>query len=301
LKEGALDLVVSSTRDAVMMVEAGASEVSEEIILGAIRVGHEANLEVIALQDEIVAEIGKPKRSVELPQADEGVRREVAKFLEGKLEEILAAVNKEERERSLGERREELLERLVSLSGAVNEDELQAEIAHVERLLDLARRAQMRPDAKMEALLDIIAQVCQREGNPTTKFLIFTEFIATQKALQQMLEGIGYRVAIINGKQKLDQRIGARQDFAADAQVLVSTDAGGEGIDPAAEFGPLVGAGEPAERGLADLGGGQVAVTHRLEERDCRGPGLRRRHGLRRGDRGESERDDACDDADHSW
>ena len=112
LKEGALDLVVSSTRDAVMMVEAGASEVSEEIILGAIRVGHEANLEIIALQDEIVAEIGKPKRSVELPQADEGVRREVAKFLEGKLEEILAAVNKEERERSLGERREELLERL---------------------------------------------------------------------------------------------------------------------------------------------------------------------------------------------
>ncbi len=66
LKESVLDLVVSSTRDAVMMVEAGASEVSEEMILGAIRVGHEANLEIIALQDEIVAEIGKPKRSVEL-------------------------------------------------------------------------------------------------------------------------------------------------------------------------------------------------------------------------------------------
>jgi superfamily II DNA or RNA helicase len=126
---------------------------------------------------------------------------------------------------------QELLDRLMSLSGAVNEDELQAEIAHVERLLDLARRAQMMPDAKMEALLDIIAQASQREGNPKTKFLIFTEFIATQKALQQMLEGIGYRVAIINGTQNLDQRIAARQDFAGEAQMLVSTDAGGEGIN----------------------------------------------------------------------
>src|SRR4030042_4276813 len=52
LKESALDLVVSSTRDAVMMVEAGASEVSEEIVLGAIRVGHEANLEVSPLRGD---------------------------------------------------------------------------------------------------------------------------------------------------------------------------------------------------------------------------------------------------------
>ena len=112
LKESKLDLVVSSVRDAVVMVEAGANQVSEETILGAIRLGHEANLELIALQDEMVAEVGRPKRPPTVVQIEEGVRQAVAGFVEGKLAEILAAVNKEERERALGERREELLERL---------------------------------------------------------------------------------------------------------------------------------------------------------------------------------------------
>ncbi len=111
LKESQLDLVVSSTRDAVMMVEAGASGVAEEVVLGAIRAGHETNLEIIALQDEIVAEVGKPKKAVIIPQIGEEVRRDIAKYVEGKLDEIIAAVNKEERERSIGERRDELLER----------------------------------------------------------------------------------------------------------------------------------------------------------------------------------------------
>jgi len=61
MAESRLDIVVGSTRDAVVMVEAGASEVAEERILEAIRLGHEANLETIALQDELVALCGRPK------------------------------------------------------------------------------------------------------------------------------------------------------------------------------------------------------------------------------------------------
>jgi len=61
MAESRLDIVVGSTRDAVVMVEAGASEVAEEKILEAIRLGHEANLETIALQDELVALCGRPK------------------------------------------------------------------------------------------------------------------------------------------------------------------------------------------------------------------------------------------------
>jgi polyribonucleotide nucleotidyltransferase len=112
LKDSEIDLIVSSTGEAVMMVEAGATGVSEELILNAIRAGHEANQEIIALQSEIIRDFGKEKMSVTKPEVGEDVRKEVAKFLEGKLEEIVAAVNREERDRALGERREELLERL---------------------------------------------------------------------------------------------------------------------------------------------------------------------------------------------
>ena len=124
-----------------------------------------------------------------------------------------------------------VLDDLLSVSGIVDEAGLSKEIAVIEHLLDLARRARLGHDAKMVALLDIIDQVCRREGNPRTKFLIFTEFVATQGVLRQMLEGMGYQVAIINGRQKLNERIVARQAFAGDAQFLVSTDAGGEGIN----------------------------------------------------------------------
>ncbi len=72
MAESQLDIVIGSTRDAVVMVEAGASGVSEETILEAIRLGHEANLETIALQDEMVALVGRPKLEVPpyVPPAD---------------------------------------------------------------------------------------------------------------------------------------------------------------------------------------------------------------------------------------
>ncbi len=61
LKESDLDLVVSSTRERVIMVEAGANGVSEEIFLEAVKLAHEANQKLIQVQDELVKELGKPK------------------------------------------------------------------------------------------------------------------------------------------------------------------------------------------------------------------------------------------------
>ncbi len=112
LKESQLELVVASTRDAIIMVEAGANEVSEELMLGALRFGHEANQELIALQDEIVAAEGKPKMPAVLKKVEEEVRQAVANFVEGKMGEILSSTVKEEREEAIGERREEIVERL---------------------------------------------------------------------------------------------------------------------------------------------------------------------------------------------
>lgn len=61
MEESQLDLVVAGTKDGVAMMEAGASELSEELVLGAMRLAQEENLKIIQFQENIVTEIGKPK------------------------------------------------------------------------------------------------------------------------------------------------------------------------------------------------------------------------------------------------
>ncbi|MDE2836310.1 MAG: polyribonucleotide nucleotidyltransferase [Chloroflexota bacterium] len=68
LAAGKLDLTIAGSRDAVIMIEAGANEVSEEVVLEALRVGQENNVKVIGLQDQIVAEVGRPKTEVVLAE-----------------------------------------------------------------------------------------------------------------------------------------------------------------------------------------------------------------------------------------
>ncbi|MXY44664.1 MAG: polyribonucleotide nucleotidyltransferase [Dehalococcoidia bacterium] len=59
--ESTLDLVVAGSRDGVLMMEAGASEVSDEMVLDAIKLAQDTNLQLIELQDEIVEAVAKPK------------------------------------------------------------------------------------------------------------------------------------------------------------------------------------------------------------------------------------------------
>ncbi|MBI2855269.1 MAG: polyribonucleotide nucleotidyltransferase [Chloroflexi bacterium] len=66
LNESQLDLVVAGARDAVVMVEAGATEVSEEVILEAVRLGQSINGELVELQQELISLAGKPKMSIAL-------------------------------------------------------------------------------------------------------------------------------------------------------------------------------------------------------------------------------------------
>ena len=62
--ESTLSMVIGGTRDAIIMVEAGSNEVSEEVILEAIRRAQEANAEIIGLIEELVAQVGQPKLEV---------------------------------------------------------------------------------------------------------------------------------------------------------------------------------------------------------------------------------------------
>lgn len=80
-----LDLVIAGTEDAVMMVEAGAKEVSEEIMLAAIKRGHQVIKELVGFQKEIIAEVGLPKREIVLYQPNPQIDQEVREYATQKL------------------------------------------------------------------------------------------------------------------------------------------------------------------------------------------------------------------------
>ena len=63
------------------------------------------------------------------------------------------------------------------------------------------------------------------------KVLIFTEFIPTQAMLAEFLGNRGFSVACLNGSLNLDERQDVQRAFSDEAQVLISTDAGGEGLN----------------------------------------------------------------------
>ena len=89
IQEGSLDLVVSGTRDAVIMVEAGAGEVSERVLLEALRRGQEVNLELVELQEEIVRKFGKPKMSFDAPpKPSADLESELASLVERRVEDL---------------------------------------------------------------------------------------------------------------------------------------------------------------------------------------------------------------------
>ena len=89
LQNGDLDLVVAGTKDGVMMVEAGASEVSETQVAEAIAFAFEAMQPAIALQQELAEKVGVTKQEYTLNLPDESIQTEVDTWLEGKLGEDL--------------------------------------------------------------------------------------------------------------------------------------------------------------------------------------------------------------------
>ncbi len=106
------------------------------------------------------------------------------------------------------------------------------EAERVRYLLGLARAVEFEEnDAKALKLLEIIQTIRMEEMNPEVKILIFTEFVATQKMLQKFLEERGFSVCILNGSMSLEERLKAQRSFAKKAQILISTDAGGEGLN----------------------------------------------------------------------
>lgn len=123
------------------------------------------------------------------------------------------------------EMEESLEEALTVLSAGISEEKKQ-----LEQLLALAKQAQLQfTDAKAEELAEILRMLSTQEKD--VKIIIFTEFVMTQNFIQAMAEARGFSTVLINGKMSIEERNVALRQFRLEKNILISTDAGGEGIN----------------------------------------------------------------------
>ncbi|AAW39716.1 polyribonucleotide nucleotidyltransferase [Dehalococcoides mccartyi] len=113
LEQSQMDLVVVSTRKAVVMIEAGSKEIPEDLMIKAIEFAHQANQELIDLQDEIRAKLGKEKLPVPVLEIPEEVKAAVAAFVKGRVNEALSHQDKTLRENAVEALQSELVEALA--------------------------------------------------------------------------------------------------------------------------------------------------------------------------------------------
>lgn len=108
LAKSQLDLVVAGTKDAVMMVEAGAQEVSEDLMVQAIKLGHEAIQPIVALQQELIQKVGVTAQKYELVLPDPAIEEKISSFLVEKLGESVRNANVKERQETLNQLKDDI-------------------------------------------------------------------------------------------------------------------------------------------------------------------------------------------------
>ena len=92
-----MNLTVAGTKEAIMMVEAGAEEVPESIMLDAILFAHEEIKKIVEFIDEIIAEVGKPKQEIELYTVPEEIDQAVRAYAVDKMKTAIQTQDKQER------------------------------------------------------------------------------------------------------------------------------------------------------------------------------------------------------------
>lgn len=167
-EKSTIDLAVAGTKYAINMVEAGAKEVSEEEMLEALYVGHDAIKKLVAFQEEIISEVGKEKREVELYHVDESIDREVRDKYETLIRKAVSIEKKQDRYDKIDEYRQQAITDFESKTYD-NSEELNRAIKQVKEIVheieaDEVRRLivedKIRPDGrKINELRPLDSQV----------------------------------------------------------------------------------------------------------------------------------------------
>ncbi|MEO7216963.1 MAG: polyribonucleotide nucleotidyltransferase, partial [Gemmatimonadaceae bacterium] len=97
LQHSEMDIVVAGSEDSIVMVEGGAIEVGEDDILGAITVGHKGIKELIAMQEELLADTRQPKMTWTKPEVPAALTKAANKLAQGKIAEAINQADKHSR------------------------------------------------------------------------------------------------------------------------------------------------------------------------------------------------------------
>ncbi|MBI4283341.1 MAG: polyribonucleotide nucleotidyltransferase [Chloroflexi bacterium] len=196
LADSQLDLVVASTKEKVVMLEAGAQEASETTVFQAIQFAHQANQDIIELQKQIQQACGQPK--VEAPPSKVNLETvaAISPMASAKLISALSYSEKAQREEALSEVKEEFL---GQLGGVAAEDTLSAFDAKVaaeirDSLLNRGQRLSGRGLTEIRPITCEVGLLPRTHGSGLftrgqTQVLTITTLGSTKK--EQQLDGLG--------------------------------------------------------------------------------------------------------------
>lgn len=192
-----LDVVVASTSKDIVMIEAGAKEVSEDILVEAIKLGHQANQEVIKLQEELQGSCGKAKVVIKSKETNPELLSQVACMLREKLGQVLEQQGKLEKDKALTSLKDEIKAKLVD---SFPEDEIKAafeselKVAVRERILQTKRHLDGRETKEIRPISCEVGVLPRTHGSGLfargeTQVLTITTLGSTSR--EQLLDGLG--------------------------------------------------------------------------------------------------------------
>ncbi|MFC2034679.1 polyribonucleotide nucleotidyltransferase [Chloroflexota bacterium] len=197
LQDSPLDLVIASTKGAVVMVEAGAREISEDIVSRAIQLGHEVNQGIIELQEQLQQACGRAKAEIPISHIDPEVDAVISSVDAGRINQALGHSEKSEREQALSDLKKEFTDQLrESFSTedilSVFDTKVRAEIR--DSLLNQGQRISGRSLTEVRPLSCEVGLLPRTHGSALftrgeTQVLTITTLGSTRK--EQPLDGLG--------------------------------------------------------------------------------------------------------------
>jgi len=133
LEESQLDLVVAGTKDAILMVESEAKELSEEVMRGAIMFGHEMMQSTIKAIEELAAKAGKPRWDWQAPPVDTVLQSRVADMSKNEIEAAYLIRDKQQRYQRLGELKDQTIAALMVENTELKVDDIANMFGELER------------------------------------------------------------------------------------------------------------------------------------------------------------------------
>jgi polyribonucleotide nucleotidyltransferase len=197
IENSLLDVIVASTGKDIVMVEAGAKEISEEVLVEAIKLGHEANQEVIKLQEEVQRTYGKAKVEIKSKELAPELSSQISSMLNEKLSQVLERPEKLERDKALTSVREEIKSKLVDSfpENDINITlEAQLKAAVREKILQTKRHLDGRQTKEIRPISCEVGILPRTHGSGLfargeTQVLTITTLGSTSR--EQLLDGLG--------------------------------------------------------------------------------------------------------------